>query len=434
MSLDARHATKPTDMVHTFKKDFFILYVVTFVIILPLICFELEHSMYHSVDRENMIEYRNRVKRMNETSKRRLEQAKNYLQKYEAELEVHEKAPDHADGPLVMITIITVSRKFGNNYDPEYVTQVSGRMLQLMHEEIRRPWLKHSEKLRLRLALCNVDSKPQFHTAIKHLSKFIPTFTKYNDRVNSIVETKEHNLLEKEKLDFTFCLQKSLESANGVSADYVLLMEDDAYPLDDLFPVLSYQIYSHLEHPRHKEILQKNTESIAYVKLYHPKRLQGYISLEADRLPEVLALGMVCGTLLTLMYSRVRPIAYSFSRTKWIDFSLLILVVYSAFVALAIGKQNLQWFRRLSKYFYVFVPTPSCCTPAMLFPRRGATRVIEGLSQIHCHRNFAKDLALDSLLSTSNLTAYMVSPSLFEHIGMYSTLHSSKLVDPIIVP
>ena len=422
-------------------RDFIVLYVVTFAVLLPLICFRLEYSIYHYIDLKNMTDYHKRVTNMNDTSNARLHWAEAYLRRPELQEELvnrHERSSQEKGTPSVMLTIITTSRKHGKDYDPRYVIQVVGKLLQLMFEYNQRkhkqthPWRGTKAGLRLSLALCNVDAEPRQHSALDKLAKLIPTFTKYGRFAG---DSMGSNLLEKEKLDFIFCLRQSLKpsSSDGFTADYVLLLEDDAYPLDELFPVLDYQIHSHLEQSLDRAFRAK-PESTAYVKLYHPRRLQGYISLEPDRLPEAFALGMVFGTVLTLVYRHLRPRAYNMCRTKWVDLSLLVFVVYCALIAFAFGKQNIQQIRRLSKYLYVYVPTPSCCTPAMLFPRQGAERIIEGLSLIHCSNRFGKDKALDQLMRTSNLSAYMVTPSLFEHIGMYSTLNNGRLVDPIVVP
>ena len=333
---------------------------------------------------------------------------------------------------FVSVTVITSSRKqVHGSYDPRYLTQVSSQLLKLMELEEKQKTNTH-DSVQYKLFLCNVDQKPLNHEEVNSLMELITTFASEK----RFVLSSYSDLFEKEKEDYVFCLKKTLlfELSPGIRPDYVVLIEDDAYPSTNLFPVLTYILHSHMETRNRANFITKNKESIAYVKLYHPRRLQSFISLEPDRLPELLGISMLFGTLLTGLYAYIKPKIY-FSISKGsVNLCFVLFVIYSGMLAFCIGRQNIMAFRQLSKHLYAFVPAPHCCTPAMLFPSGNAWHLIDKLAHVKCRAGYGKDTALFDIMRDSNMSAFMVSPSLFEHIGMYSMLRRGKLVDPDILP
>lgn len=211
-----------------------------------------------------------------------------------------------------------------------------------------------------------------------------------------------------------------------------MLIEDDALPLDNMFNVLKYTIEMHLDRRYLRNNFNPPANNTVFVKLYHPDRLLGYFSLEPERLTELLSSAVVCGTVIFLVLQNACRKAFPQIRigfkTVWIS-----LTVYFLFLFVALGRSNVnKWRNALPPYFHSYSPAPSCCTPAMLFPYNGAEQVVSFLNASTCTLKYAKDSVLDDLLRWKKLKGYLVQPNVFEHIGMYSTLHKT-LLDPSIV-
>ena len=245
----------------------------------------------------------------------------------------------------------------------------------------------------------------------------MPTIHRYKDGPPA----KKLHPLEKEKQDYVFCMNASLQQRE---ADFVMLVEDDALPTADLLPVMHHTLTRHLAvAPPH---------NLAYIKFYHPPHLLSYVALERERLTELWGLSVVLATLVTLAYWGPRRVLVG-SAPAHLYCVWGLLGVYWGLVALAVGRPNVQQLRRLaSPHLHSFTPAPSCCTPAMLYPRPGALAVLQHLTNTTCRKNYGKDSALDDLVATSSLTATLVQPNCFTHIGMYSSLRP-RILDPFLV-
>jgi len=195
------------------------------------------------------------------------------------------------------------------------------------------------------------------------------------------------NRLEKEKQDYIFCLEAAskFEPREGV-----LLVEDDSLPGDNLVGSLI-----HLVHRQP----QKKT---AFVKLFHPPSLLGYINPEPYRWVEWVSLSLLLLLLLKL------PI------------SLLHLLIAMLFLEV-VGRQNLIALRPN----FSMVPAPDCCTVANLYPAAFISKVLTFLNSTRCGPGLAKDFALVKLLKDQNLNAWAVEPNLVTHIGAVSSVSGS---------
>ncbi|ELU05471.1 hypothetical protein CAPTEDRAFT_119972 [Capitella teleta] len=222
--------------------------------------------------------------------------------------------------------------------------------------------------------------------------------------------------LEKEKQDYVYCLNSSLSLH---STDYAFLLEDDAYPLDDFFPVLLDTLNhfsSSLDHT--------HDASPAYVKFFHPERLSTFADVVS--IIELISWVLLSGTVLHVTYCCFRPLPLS-THSSW-----LLCLFYALLFALAINRPGLMELRRLTPSLYALLPAPSCCTPAMLFPKSSANAIVSFLQSKTCENNLGKDSILDEFLEFSNLNAYVVQPNVVMHIGMYSALRQN-IVDPFLM-
>ncbi|XP_056006461.1 post-GPI attachment to proteins factor 4-like [Ostrea edulis] len=391
-----------------FWKHLGLLALVTFFIALPLLSLKHRYTVY---DRLWHKEKSHTQELMRNVNNQRISEAKNFITQYEisrGELSI-QKPVD------VGITVITVSRNRHklDQYEPKYLTQVVSKSLQLIQAA------EHS-KLSYRLFICNVDDEPFSYFELEPLTKLVTTFSRFpNSSSRPLFERSVDQTLEKEKQDYVYCGEETLKR----NVSNVLLMEDDALPNDDMVSVVDHHLYSLGLGER-----KPHQSNITFIKLYHPDRLLGFISLEKERLPELFCLGLILTTFFVKAYLTIRPIDAKHRKIIWLGF-----FVYSCLFVLAVGRQNFSAIRRISKYLYQVTPAPSCCTPAIVYTRSGFNTVSSYLKSVTCKSGFGKDTAIDKLRKQSpSLRALLIQPNLFTHIGMYSSLRD-QVLDPFIV-
>ena len=402
----------------TVGKRFLILYAATFLLILPVLFHGVNNSIYCMKTDFAGNEAKERMIRENTQRLRFAEDYFSFLNRSHGMrnwFSGNDTAVSSERQLHVAIIIITVSRNRHkvDLYEPRYLTQVVWKFLSQL--DVARA---NSYPHRMSLAVCNVDHIPGSYEEAKNVAQFIRTFNRFSYTHFSMVHP-----LEKEKQDYVFCLNASLADR----PDYVMLVEDDALPNDDFLGVLRHTIDTRLERRLvHGALHHPSDKNIAYVKFYHPERLLSFLSLERDRIPELIAFATILATLLNIVYVIVFRTG-SF-RVVWMN-----LFIYSLLVAATIGRSNLSELRRfLSPNFYIFTPAPSCCTPALLFPFSGAIQVCDYLSAATCDRNYGKDSILDQMLIERHMLAYLVQPNTFTHIGLYSAIRE-RIVDPFLV-
>lgn len=295
--------------------------------------------------------------------------------------------------PLI-ITIITTQRR------PEYhyVLQVARGFLDRLND-------CGPDCSGFKVLVCNVDPLPDAHADACLLSQLLPSVARHlGDHID-----EAPNRFEQEKQDYAYCLSRSLEL---YSPEYVLLVEDDAVPLRDIFTA-----FLHLVQVRFpKEPLGGGL----YTKLYHPERLQGYMNPEPMRILEWIGLGGLAGLVLTWLYTMVSP----HPRFSWRVF--VALTIYAMLLAELAGRHYLLELRRASPALYNVVPATECCTPAMLFSEASARRTLDYLRELQCESGYAKDIALYRELTSRKERAWALEPNLVQHVGMFSTLRGGN--------
>ena len=383
-------------------------------------------------------------------NEQRLQSSQRFLQRYRASgppERVVTRDDDSSDSAAeVGITVLTMARgrrmakgaAAAASYRTQYLTQSVAVLLQLLNDSsLRRSYSLH---------ICNVDDRPELFAEAQELEGLLPSFRHYGEG-----RPKPPKVVwEKLKADYVYCLQQTL--ARGVR--YALLVEDDAVAHAQLFRVLEHVLDRVVEKKKEEEgagegeegagpASQDSGRPVAYLKLYHPQRLLGYVSLEVERLTELVALSLTLGALLTLL-TRCQRARH---RRGWSGGggdreaggrrSPLLLAwagwaVVVAVLALAAGRTNLLELRRLSPQLYQVTPTPSCCTPALLWTRHGALGVSRYLLNVTCTALRSTDIRMDEFRETSGARGLLVQPNLFSHIGLLSTLRT-KEVSPLIM-
>lgn len=402
-----------------------ILYGMTFLLILPLMCSNLQFSIYNFTSMDSKAG-RDQMLKENHMRLLEVQKIKHFIEKTGLLEGIR-----NLSSPDLAITIITTARNQGvDNYKPFYLTQVVWKMLWLIY----KGQMNNVFDLSISFSVCNVEGYPEVHKEAIDLTSYLHVNNKYQDKRDKSFQT--WNIFEKEKQDYVYCLNSSLAR----NPKFILVVEDDSYPEDDLFMVLRTLVSSSSTpvHHKHYGLSSKHGKQAkigdsTYVKLFHPERLIGYISLEPDRLSELFGVSAVFGTALLLLYrytvnKRIATQSLYHRNVIW-----LLFVMYVALFVMAVGRPHLLKFRRLfPPHFYSFMSAPECCTPAMLFPHDGAQEVVEHLSSQSCYPKNAKDTVLDNYIKAKNRIAFIVQPNLFKHIGFFSSLRQ-KFLNPYVV-
>ncbi|XP_064631135.1 post-GPI attachment to proteins factor 4-like isoform X2 [Lineus longissimus] len=316
---------------------------------------------------------------------------------------------------VVLITVISVSRANSQGHGTKYLTQAVAKTHRLLKE-----FHAASNDDFFQMAICNVDSQPMDNTEAKFLSEalHIPLmnrFAKYG-----LGQLESRSIFEKEKNDYAYCLNESLKHR----PDYVLLLEDDAILVDNAFRT----VHHILTHSFEYFFTKKQRQETAYIKLYHPMRLLSFFSYQVERIPELLALGAIFGSISLGILSRLTKVIDKIGLHRlW-----LFTIIYFTLFFFCIGRSNLLKVREFSNYFYQIVPAPSCCTPAMLFPNSTAHTLVKYFHQTTSRKGYAKDYILETFKQDTRFVGRMISPNLVEHIGMFSALRR-KTLNPFIV-
>lgn len=391
-----------------------LLYLTTFSLVIPLLCINMPNSLYFIKTEDKKSNFEEVLRNQNTE---RIAKAEKYLATLNRTKlgSALEKAGERLN---IFIAVITVSRNRHkiDQYEPRYLSQVVWKLLETLHVAMSKGFRRS-----VKIAVCNVDKDPKTYEEAVSLGINIPVINRYQKTAFPI----DHPL-ETEKQDYVFCLNTTLQQ-NPV---YSLLIEDDAIPYDDFFTVLDYILTNRVEHAHDHldHMMLPYKQNVTFIKLYHPERLLGYINLEQGRIPELIGIGLLFGTLLYKIFVGFCPYKPRSHAALW-----FLMAAYCALTALAIGRANLVELRRsFSPYLYTYVNAPECCTPAMLFPYDGAQNVLAYLDATEAHKNYAKDIILEDMKRNKHIHTYMVQPNLVKHIGLYSTIRS-RIVDPFVV-
>ena len=372
--------------------------VLTFCIVLPVLCGTWPYSVYYnrgvgssssSTDEED-----------DDSS------ALSYLSKVET--------TDDNDGRqpfFLLVTIVTVSRQ-----GQFYLSRVVARLHQLLSNyNDDDDDVKSRGNDAIGVIICNVDSNPQLHREALDLQRIYPVVQPNAQHLSVVYD----NLMDKEKEDYVFCLNAS----RSYNPDYILVLEDDAVPVDDFLSV-TVRLIDYLKNGRRRRRQRLTTTDdgdFFYVKLYHPERLQNYWQPEPWRIAEWMAVSILSVFSLQMLVPGLRLRRQS------------LWIVYFMTLVECLGRPHLLQFKRwmLARLVpanplagYNLLSATECCTPAMLFTNTSAYMAANFLSSITCKRGYAKDTALylHWRQSAGRLQSFVIEPNLVQHIGRVSTL------------
>ncbi|XP_033645826.1 transmembrane protein 246-like [Asterias rubens] len=380
-----------------------LIYGVTFVIVLPLLCRNLPYSKYFSspVDIH---------KKVYEYNQRRIKQAEDYLSKVDLE-NVRKRVSPRTARLQLAIGVVSVERqkKKSKTVGTQYLTQVMARL----HEAIRT----HGVQDKTFMFICNVEKNGVEHKEADYLSKYFHVRRFPRNRTRHEKMSKE-----REKENYAFCL----ESAATFKADYVLLLQDDALPHSNFYEVLDYLLKNKLERKTLQGQYTHGENDWVWMKLNFPDNLADF-----HRSPyfayEWIALSLTGASVLSLIYHLTTGHETFPTKSRKLALVLNIVFILSfCYFFLAFWLIGRPYFLRLyglSKHFTKLTPGTSCCLPAVVFPRIQIQGLVDYLNTIRCTPMVPLDFALDAYREKTKLKQYLAVPNLFSHIGYFSALH-----------
>ena len=364
-----------------------VLYVSTFVFILPLIFNKEPWSIYFS----EFYWPKEKVKQIIvKDNDERLYRARQVFEDKSPRMVVREGGDSTFDVAVdVVIGVITVKRDH-DDISTGYLTQVMARLREIIHENTQ-------------VFICDTYAGPGLHNEAKQLSMYFKTYNRFPD---GSLNHRNISLYIKEKQDYQFCLAL----AERYNADYTIILQDDALPDKMLFSHLDKVLKRRLPHH------ENDISHLGFIKLFYPERWQGFGN-DYHSLVELAGWGL-------LSHACFLHIRF-FTKCKFSTKSLCLSFFYGVFIALSVGRQFLLELRRLSSDLFIIREAPMCCMPAHLYTKASVSvfaRELETRLRKAPESTRPLDIVIDQILQKNKLTALLVEPNLVHHIGFVSTL------------
>ncbi|ESO94281.1 hypothetical protein LOTGIDRAFT_232519 [Lottia gigantea] len=396
-----------------FSKDItklVILFIVQFCVILPLFYWNVPWSAYFKIRNRKT----NFDKLATEQNFLRVNGAKEYFKSLDPKSSLRwydNVLYNHGNDLDMVVAIITMSRK-KKQKDLGYLLQSTWKMDKIV---------KDQERTSIFTFVCNVDKDPSNFEEANYLRSYLPYVERFGGSRPHVADvpipdtnltfrnyvSKDKGYI-KETIDYSFCLKV----AKTRKSKYVLVLEDDAVARDDFLLILDHIFKYRFQH--------NINMPWAALKLYYPEKWTGY-AYELDRLIELCSTGIVGSTIFTFLCYLILGLFKTFKKFNTYLF-FTIGFIFTVCSCCAIGRQNILEFRRFLPFTYQVLPSPNCCTVAMLYH----SSILDELSDSMYHNAFGQkmkaDFALANFIQNSKLPAYMIFPSLFRHIGRISSL------------
>ena len=357
-----------------------VIYITTFFLVLPLFCHNLGFSSYFVKPKEP-------YKILKAQNEERTKQAKEVLESFQ-QSSTPLRSLEKARQTEFSIVLLTAYRSSNTHY----LLQVTARLL---------PQVARDEGKTV-MAILNSDPQSRKNEDAIYLSNFVNVI---NSPVSS---TLRISLRSREKEDYIAGLETALQH----NSTYVLMIEDDALPSENLLKDLRFVL---------KNILPwkslKTSRDWAFVKLYYPEKWQGHGWPE---LPELIFFGVLGGCVGVWIDSKFR--SKTKTRRPSLFCTLLFWTVYVVLVIYTVGRAHWIELRKLFPFMYAVVNAPGCCTPGVLYKRSHARELANFLKGVNCNDSYPMDIAIDDFAKKSNLERYLVMPNMVSHIGVHSSL------------
>ena len=284
------------------------------------------------------------------------------------------------------------------------------------------------------IIICNTDAVPARHLEAVNLSKQFTVYSRFlpegKHLLNMMKPFKTHtrrvadNVFLKEKDDYLFCLEKLLQ----YESEYVIVLEDDALPIENFIEELKTILWK----------LNYYFPRWGYLKLYYPPKWQGY-AREWPRLLDLVYTACLGSLGLTLVYVLCRIFITIGQQKCKLHVQILqvminkqiLLVLFLGFILTLIfieiiGRQNILELQR-AFHHYSFTKSPGCCTPAILYKPSTAREMVNFLEDVKCTDKYPFDIAQEDFRKNKSIDAYLIEPSLVNHIGLVSSIKGKGL-------
>lgn len=361
------------------------LYVTTFGLVLPWLCQNLGFSLFYNQASQS----KERIERINELRTAKAYQTLSQMPKISdlTQGTLSTNTPKLKNNRLKIAFVIVSVQRPAN---PHYIVQVVARLLeQRIHKDHK-------------ITILDADSKSTVNEDISLLSEYVTVVNIQNGLRNASLD----QVFEKERLDYISALQLGVID----NADYTIIIEDDALPDKNFLRNLSFVI-------KWKIPWLRSTPKWAFLKLYYPEKWQGFGNTE---ILELILIFIISGFLTTRFYIFL-------TKSKRSLVTVLFIFIssggYFTILAYTFGRAHLIELGKFSAVFYRIIAAPSCCTPAVLYPKEHIKSLVLFLQSKTCSSSYPLDFALDDFVASQNLVKYLVSPNLVSHIGFHSSLN-----------
>ena len=364
------------------------LFFTTFFILLPILfrsrpfCFYFFKTYWTRERLTQVVTTENNV---------RLEHAKNEFKNRKSGHMILESAETQLD---FVIGVISVKREH-KEFSTGYLTQVMAKLINEVNNKTQ-------------VFICDTYAGPGVHDEAIQLSTHFKTYTRFP---SGSVEHRNISGLIKEKQDQFYCLT----TAGRYNARWVIMLQDDAVPRRHFL----YQSTTLLRKIQERMQRAREVDKFGFLKLYYPERWQGF-SNDYQSAVELTGWGIISSSVFLYINSfiRRRP-----CRRRGLVYC--VGFVYGLLLALAVGRQYLLEFRRLSTDLLLIREAPMCYTPAHVYSRTSAAVFAKGLNR-EIMKNTSSltafDLLIDQIAEEERLKGFLVEPNIIKHIGFVSSL------------
>lgn len=298
--------------------------------------------------------------------------------------------------------------------EPHYLQQV----IAALDEDMNVFGSRNSDNIRnfVPIVICNVEKNFNEQLDFSLVRDQFPVILRFDNESSSGGST---NARSQETMDYAFCLESTLKLS---APKYLLVLEDDAVAFKGFFENIFYILDYRVERKISQNSISE-TERWGWIKLYYPELWSGF-GLEKSKIMELISVavfGAGCSYLTALALIRPKPY-FSFT----LPFSM-VGATFLVLLVLVMSRQTFLEMRRLHSFFYRISSDLGCCTPAVLYSSKWIPEIVQYLRSSQCNRcHLGVDLALSDFSKQNHLPCHLVEPSLVRHIGMHSTLTSTK--------
>lgn len=392
-----------------------VLFLGTFLIALPLLCYNLQYSSYFfpgNLNYAGHLARRRDEKRMALAESNFAQMAKKHQLPYVygRGIPKEQRASTAAHKPSLSIVITAVNRNTHETdaFEPHYLTQTLHALLHALDADLKTYGMRWR---RVNVSICNVDAFPNAFGEAERLSKVVPVFQRQHP-------LKMDNPLCKEKEDFSFCLSRA---GRLVENDYVVVLEDDMLAQVDAFDALWNLVEGRLPRRFGRDRIKARLGS---VQLHTALKDYQYAFTDGSTWLELMLLAGGGTFVLFFFYFRIHCRPYNMISNIML---LSALGSYSILVLLLLGRPHVLNARHAITRHYSLSDAPGPNFSAVLFPGNLADEVASFVQGAECSASFPKASAVSRFMEAKERRVLTFYPSLFHHIGLYSVYRKDTI-------